>query len=231
VYSHEHTDHIGAAYLFPKDAIFIAHRQTAAILGRRNDPRRPVPTVTFDDTYTLRSGNQTLVLDYKGVNHETGNIFIYYAPRQKILMLVDVVYPGFMPYKNLGIAEDVQKYMKAHKDALDYDFDIFVGGHVNGLGERHDVETSLEFANDPADTVAAILRDRDFVAFVKAHPADDKWDLHNRYEQSLVEACYSELSPRWRRRLSDVDTYLRDNCWAMIEAQIVQLPPAKAAPK
>jgi hypothetical protein len=25
-------------------------------------------------------------------------------------MLVDVIYPGFVPYKNLGIAEDVQGY-------------------------------------------------------------------------------------------------------------------------
>lgn len=126
IYSHEHTDHIGAADLFPKTAVFIAQRETAAILARRKDPRRPVPKVTFDKSYTLKAGDQTLVLDYKGVNHELGNIFIY-APRQKVLMLVDVVYPGFMPYKNLGIAEDVQGYIKAHADALAYDFDVFVG--------------------------------------------------------------------------------------------------------
>src|SRR5262249_10923763 len=47
IYSHEHTDHIGAANLFPKNATFIAHRETAAILARRQDPRRPVPKVTF----------------------------------------------------------------------------------------------------------------------------------------------------------------------------------------
>jgi len=117
IYSHEHTDHIGAADLFPKSAIFIAQQETAAILARRKDPRRPVPKVTFDKRYTLKAGNQTLVLDYKGVNHELGNIFIY-APRQRVLMLVDVVYPGFMPYKNLGIAEDVQGYIRAHADAL-----------------------------------------------------------------------------------------------------------------
>src|SRR5262252_10861387 len=70
IYSHEHTDHIGAADLFPKNAIFIAQKETAAILARRADPRRPVPKVTFDQSYTLKAGGQTLTLEYKGINHE-----------------------------------------------------------------------------------------------------------------------------------------------------------------
>src|SRR5262249_10570434 len=48
IYSHEHTDHIGAAYLFPKTATIIANRETAKLLATRNDPRRPLPTVTFE---------------------------------------------------------------------------------------------------------------------------------------------------------------------------------------
>jgi glyoxylase-like metal-dependent hydrolase (beta-lactamase superfamily II) len=147
VYSHEHTDHIGAADLFPRNAIFIAQKETASILARRKDPRRPVPKVTFDKKYTLRAGEQTLVLEYKGVNHALGNIFIH-APRQRVLMLVDVVYPGFMPYKNLGIAEDVQGYIRAHAEALTYDFDVFVGGHVSRLGTRKDVQVATEFVNE-----------------------------------------------------------------------------------
>ena len=36
------------------------------------------------------------------------------------------------------------------------------------------------------------------------------------------------VSPRWRGRRG-TDTYLRDNCWAMIEALTVQLPPRGTA--
>jgi len=223
VYSHEHTDHIGAADLFPKNAIVIAQKETAEILARRKDPRRPVPKVTFDKSYTLKAGEQTLVLEYKGINHELGNIFIY-APRQKVLMLVDVVYPGFMPYKNLGIAEDVQGYIRAHADALTYDFDVFVGGHVSRLGTRKDVEVAAQFVNELQTTAASVLG-LDFPAYIKDHPATDKWNLHNEYERELSEKCYAELLPRWASRLADSETYLRDNCWAMIEAQIVQLAP------
>lgn len=121
VYNHSHTDHIGAANLFPKTAKIIAQKETAEILKKRKDNRRPLPDITFETNYTLKLGNQTLELVYKGNNHEPGNIYIY-APKQKILMLVDVVYPGFMPYKNLGITEDVQGLIEAHDEILKYGF-------------------------------------------------------------------------------------------------------------
>src|SRR5260370_35507338 len=87
IYSHHHADHIGGAGVRPKNATYIAHQDTAALLQREADPNRPVPTVTFSDTYTLNVGTQTLKLDYHGPNHDVGNIFIY-APNQKVLMVV-----------------------------------------------------------------------------------------------------------------------------------------------
>jgi glyoxylase-like metal-dependent hydrolase (beta-lactamase superfamily II) len=224
IYSHEHTDHIAAAYLFPKDAVYIAQKQTAEILGRRHDPRRPVPTLTFDDTYKLTVGDQTLVLDYKGVNHEAGNIFIY-APKQKVLMLVDVIYPGWMPYKNLGIAEDVPGYVQAHRDALSYDFDALVAGHVDRLGTRQDVETSLEFVNQLQDTMIDQMRKLEFPAYLRANASSKhRWERHNDYEQELVSRCYAELAPKWNQKLSGTEAYLKDNCWAMLESLAVQFP-------
>jgi glyoxylase-like metal-dependent hydrolase (beta-lactamase superfamily II) len=81
VYSHEHTDHIGAAYLFPKDVKILAQKQAAEILAQRKDPRRPLPTITFTNIYELSLGGQALVFDYPGINHERGNIFIYARER------------------------------------------------------------------------------------------------------------------------------------------------------
>lgn len=79
VYSHEHTDHIGAASLFPFGIQIVAQAETAATLKRRKDPRRPVPTVTFRDHLTLSLGDQELELIYPGPNHQTGNIIIWAA--------------------------------------------------------------------------------------------------------------------------------------------------------
>jgi len=237
VYSHEHTDHIGAASLFPKGAVIVAHQETARLLAARNDPRRPVPTVTFDDRYTLSVGNQTLELAYRGDNHEPGNIFIY-APRQRVLMLVDVVYPGYMPYKNLGITDNVQGYIQAHADALSYDFTTLVAGHVTRLGTREDVKNASEFLRDLQATSADLLASLSFPGYLLSPEARrlagsegrSKWDLHNEYEHALESRCAAALSSRWRGRLADSDTYLRDDCWAMIEALTVQLPPPALHP-
>jgi hypothetical protein len=52
----------------------------------------------------------------------------------------------------------------------------------------------------------------------------DKWDFHNEYEKAVADRCYAELLPRWRDRLADTSTYLRDNYWVMMESAIVILP-------
>ena len=228
VYSHEHTDHIGAASLFPKTAAIVAQRETAKLLATRNDPRRLLPTVIFDDSLTLTLGDQTLVLDYKGVNHEAGNIFIY-APKQKVLMLVDVIYPGYMPYPNLGIAVDVPGYLKAHRDALSYDFDTLVGGHVDRLGTRDDVAQSLAFATDLQAEASRLLAETPFPSYLARHAADNKWFAHDAYEKELVERCYSDLLPEWQPRLAGAELSLRSQCWSMIVALVVQMPPGQAS--
>jgi len=230
IYSHEHTDHIGAAYLFPKSATYIAQRETARLLTSRNDPRRPMPTLVFDDSYTLAVGDQTLVLDYRGANHEAGNIFIY-APKQKVLMLVDVVYPGYMPYPNLGIAVDVPGYIKAHRDALAYDFDTLVAGHVDRLGTRQDVEVSLEFVTELQRVGARELAESPYPTYLNRHPGENKWFVHDAYEKQLVDQCYAELFPKWQKRLAGAELMLNSQCWSMIVALVVQSPPVDASPR
>jgi glyoxylase-like metal-dependent hydrolase (beta-lactamase superfamily II) len=110
ILGHSHSDHIGAASSFPGEVTYIGHELTAATLRRHQDPRRPVPSLTFTDAYTLEVGSQTLVLDYRGVNHEPGNIFVY-APRQRVLFFVDVIFPGWVPFKNCAMTEDVPGFL------------------------------------------------------------------------------------------------------------------------
>lgn len=50
---------------FPKAVKIVAQKETAEILAQRKDPRRPVPSITFRDTYELNLGGQTLILDYR----------------------------------------------------------------------------------------------------------------------------------------------------------------------
>lgn len=229
VYSHSHTDHIGAAYLFPKSAKIVAHRDTALTLKRRMDSRRPVPSITFEKSFELRVGSQKLQLDYKGPNHESGNIFIF-APKQKVLMLVDVVYPGWVPYKNLGISKDVPEYLKAHDDILKYDFDTLVAGHVTRLGTREDVRVAKRLVQDIISTAGKALQTTDFMESAKETGFDNKWKLYETYFDKVVEKTYQDVRSRWLGKLGGVDTYLRDNCWVVCEALVVDFAPP-GAPK
>jgi glyoxylase-like metal-dependent hydrolase (beta-lactamase superfamily II) len=227
VYSHEHVDHIAGAHLFPQDVTIIGHRKTAALLASRRDFRRPVPSVTFDEIYPLEHGGQRLDLAYKGVNHSIDNIFIF-APRQKALMVIDIIYPGWMPYKNLGVAVDIPGFVAAHRDILSYDFETLVAGHVSRPGNRADVLTQIELVNDLASSAERAYAALSFPAFVRAQPSRGEttaWDLHQDYEQLLVTRMHDELLPKWRNVLAGTETYLRDNCWAMLETFVVQGKP------
>lgn len=231
VYSHEHVDHIAGAHLFPTDVTIVGHRETAKVLARRKDPKRPPPTLVWDDDHTLTVGDQRLELSYKGINHSVDNCFVY-APRQRTLLFIDVIYPGWMPYKNLGVAVDVPGFVEAHRQVLSYDFDTLVAGHVSRPGTRTDVLTQIELIKDLAEAAERAYARLSFPAYLKQNPpappgsgGRTSWDLHDPYESALVDGMVSELLPKWRTRLAGTETYLRDNCWAMLETYVVQGAP------
>ena len=69
VYSHHHADHGAAASLFGGDVTRIGHAETRRLLLRDGDPSRPVPEITFTDTYTLQVGGERVELAWHGANH------------------------------------------------------------------------------------------------------------------------------------------------------------------
>ena len=214
VYSHFHVDHIGAAYLLPRTATVIAHAATAAYLRRDKDPHRPVPTVTFTERYTLRVGDQILQLSYKGENQVEGNIFIY-ALRQKVLMLVDVVFPGWVPFDYLAGSIDVPGYLAAYDQTLAYPFDTFVGGHLTRLGTRQDVLTGREYLLDLKANTAAALQTVDFGAVIKKVGYGNPYAVGKTYFDTVIDMAAAATLAKWQGRLGGADVFTRDNCYAM----------------
>lgn len=219
IYSHSHGDHIGAAgAIYPDDATIIAHEDTAAILERADDDAlRPSPDVTFADAYTLELGGRTLELHYPGPNHEPGNIFIY-APEQKTLMLVDVVFPGWVPFAHLALAEDVPGFVEVHERALSFDFDTFVGGHLTRLGDRSDVETALAYVRDLQANGAEAIRTVDFMAVAQEVGFEDQWALFDAYLDAVAQACADATLAQWGERLGGAEAFTHSHCWTMTES-------------
>jgi glyoxylase-like metal-dependent hydrolase (beta-lactamase superfamily II) len=225
IYSHAHIDHIGAAGLFPKNVTIIAQEETARELQSAKAVAKnvtmvpPLPTITFSKNYTLDIGNQTLNLDYYGINHLPGNIFIY-APKQRVLMLVDIIFPGWIPFPYLAIAKDTAGFIKAHDIALNnYDFGVIVAGHLTRLGTRDDVTIQREFVTDLENAAARANQE---VAFSKIAQEvghfDNPWLIFSKYIDAVDEKCVQIMLPKWESRLGGAAEFMSTHCFTMTES-------------
>lgn len=214
VYSHAHIDHIGGAKNLGGRPIIIAHEETRKLLQRARDPNRPVPTKTFSDRYTLKVGSQSLQLSYHGNGHQPGNIFIY-APAQKTLMVVDVIFPGWMMWRRLALAQDIPGYFAQVEKIKSIDFDTLVSGHVTRTGTKADVELQSEFINDLKTAAGQALQTTKLGEGLNPADQGNAWAFFDNYIDRVVVQCVNTLTPKWASRLAAFDVYIWDQCYTM----------------
>jgi len=210
IYSHAHTDHIGGAGVikaaFP-DVQIIAHKKTKRLLAKMNDPKRPVPTMTFEKRMTVSSGGKQLKLHYFGNTHMPGNIFIH-APKEKILMVVDVIFPGWVPFRRMALSDNIGGWIKGNKAVLDFEFDTLIAGHVTRLGTREDVEVQMEYVQDIIDSFDSIMHDPNTLfnaigAYDSVHgpgaafATNAKWALFSAFFDAATTACSDLLDSKY----------------------------------
>lgn len=224
VYSHAHADHVGGAYIF-NDTVreYIAHHETRQFLEGlpKPDPLRPLPNVTFHKDKTLCVGNQTLELSYKGINHLEGNIFIY-APAAATLMLVDVVFPGWLPFSELAVSTSIPGWVRAHDQILAYDFDTYIGGHVGRYGTRDDVIAQKQYVNDLLTNCAATINggfnaSEATSPTVAANPGN-QWATFKAYLRAAADSCAEKTNREWTGKLAGVDVFGWENAYKVVES-------------
>ena len=216
IYSHSHTDHIGGtkSLSLKKGTPIIAHEETKRLLLRASDPNRPIPTVTFEDKYSLKVGSQTLELSYHGNAHEPGNIFIY-APAQKTLMVIDVVFPGWMPWRRFALAQDIPGYFAQVEEINKMNWDMLVSGHVARTGTHADVALQLDFMNDLRNAARQALASTKPGVGLNVSYGENPWAVFDDYIDRVVIQCVNALTPKWSTRLAGYDVYIWDQCYAM----------------
>ena len=214
IYSHSHADHIGGAKALGGHPIIIAHEETLRLLKRDADPNRPLPTVTFSDKYTLHVGNQVLELSYHGNAHEPGNIFIY-APAQRVLMVVDIVFPGWMPWRRFALAQDIPGYFAQVEEIRKMDWDTFVGGHVARTGTHAGVDVQAEFNRDVKQAAATALATTKPSEGLNPLDKNNPWAFFDHYIDRVAAQCVNTLTPKWSTRLAGFDVYIWDQCYSM----------------
>ena len=213
VYSHPHTDHIGAAYTLPEDITIIAHEDTNTWLERSNDPNRPIPDIVFSDDYTIELGTTEIELSYKGPFHSQGDIFTY-IPEHKVLFLVDQAHPGWVQFYSLGNSWDVRTHLDSYNWVLDYDFDYFVPGHGEITDRDHILllqEQILDLRNDALTAIQTTDFDK-----VTANVNQDEFSLFNAYLDALSDTCAKLNDDKWRGILEGTDIWTKSTCEKMI---------------
>ena len=232
VYSHAHADHIGAAYLLREPNVtFIAQEETFKELRQVKDANRPFPDVIFSKHHHLHVCNQTLNLSYKGPNHQPGNIFIY-APLPKIVMLVDIVFPGWVPFDALAESQNIPGFIKAHDQILEYDFEYYIGGHLNRVGTRQDVVNQQAYVTDLYNNCAEAIRltgappnvsnplsAQTSLAAVQAIDPGNSWAIFEVYIHDVVASwCANKTNAIWLGKLAGADVFGQSNAVTMMES-------------
>jgi glyoxylase-like metal-dependent hydrolase (beta-lactamase superfamily II) len=218
IYSHSHADHIGAANIFGDGVERIAHSETRTLLRRAADPNRPVPTVTFEDRLVVEVGGERLELTYHGPNHSPDNIFVY-APDHATLMLVDVLFPGWTPFKNLAESEDIPGWIAAHDTALTYPWTTLVGGHLGKLGTRSDADVQRSYVGDLQDSARQALTTLDPTPFFEKYGATGNgWAIFKTYLDAASQQAAAPVVAAYLGRLAAADVFTLDNASAMINS-------------
>jgi len=197
IYSHAHNDHVGAAGMFPADIDYIAHQDAADLLTGVPDA-----TITFDDTYTLEVGSQVLELAYIGTYHSSGDIVIY-APRQKVLMVVDLFHPGSLPFAGFGVTIDLGAHLQAHDILIEeYDFGVMIPGHTGILATKTHLETNRAFILSMQEIVQQAI---------ESAPADE-----------VIQTCIDMTIAQWAGILDNLEQRVAANCMKMEEYVLSQ---------
>jgi glyoxylase-like metal-dependent hydrolase (beta-lactamase superfamily II) len=215
IHSHSHSDHIGASVLFGSDVVRIGHHENRTLLLRDNDPNRPAPTLTFKDHYTLEVGGEILQLDYHGPNHTPDTIFIW-APAQRALMLVDVVFPGWVPWKNLAISQDIPDWIKAQDIALQYPFQTLVAGHLGRLGTRADTELQIAYVNDLLTEARKTVDTLDATPLF-AQYGNNAWAIYKAYLDEASAQIAAPVTQKYLGKLAAADVFTLDNAFTIFE--------------
>jgi glyoxylase-like metal-dependent hydrolase (beta-lactamase superfamily II) len=215
VYSHSHSDHIGASILFGSDVVRIGHRECRTLLLRDKDPNRPPPAVTFEDHYTLTVGGQTLHLDYHGPNHTPDTIFVW-APEQKTLMLVDVIFPRWVPWKQLAVSQAIPDWIQAQHIALSYPWQTLVAGHLGRLGTRADAQLQIAYVADLLAGARVTINSLNAAPLFKKY-GDNAWAIFKVYLDEGSAQIAAPVTAKYLGKLAAADVFTFDNAFTVFE--------------
>jgi glyoxylase-like metal-dependent hydrolase (beta-lactamase superfamily II) len=216
VYSHHHADHLGASSLFGRHVVRVGHIETKRLLARDNDPTRPAPDLTFETHHTLRVGGERVDLAWHGTNHTPDNSYIHF-PDHDTLMLVDINLPGWVPFDNFNLNEDVPGSIAAPAKAMAYPWKHYIGGHMGRLGTRQDMVVYQQYVADLIDGVKKALVTVDPTPFFTKY-GNNSWAAVKTYQDAQVDYAAGPVIRKYTGVLAAADVYTASTAFIILES-------------
>lgn len=228
IYSHPHADHIAGAWQFPDGIEVVATAAAAEKVKAGQSGATPFPFGTFvggkpvpDVTRliatgdTLKLGSQVLEFRELQGAHSDGDLAVL-VPAHGIVMAVDVVWAGWIPFEALGHAEDVGGYIAANKALLEMDWDVMVSGHVGRLATREDVATNIAYLDDLVAAVARSLQTTDYMVAANRAGFANPFLTVETYFDIVAETAAKEVEAKWVGKLAGADVWTYSNARAVM---------------
>lgn len=196
IYSHSHPDHSYGGDVFDNgQTVFISHEDARANLIRTR-AKTTVPSLVFSDSFTLFAGDKEIELEYLGPNNGYGNVTVRVQP-DNLLMVVDWVTLGRLPYKNL-MGYDIEGMISSTEAILAQPFETFVGGHAD-TGSYEDVQRYNDYLVTLHDTVLDGILAGKSLSEIQKTDALKPWSDLKMYDEWIglnIEGVYNQLISR-----------------------------------
>jgi glyoxylase-like metal-dependent hydrolase (beta-lactamase superfamily II) len=216
IYSHHHSDHVGAASLFDRNVTRIGHEETRKLLLRDDDPARPPNEETFQDTRSLEIGGERIDLAYHGPNHSPDNIVIH-LPDHDTLMLIDIVNPGWVPIYRANLTEDIPGYIEAPANALAYSWKHFIGGHMGRLGTRDDLALHQQYMADIADSSRKAIDSVDPTPYYQRY-GENVWAALKALLDETARTAAAPVIEKYTGVLAAADVFTEDTTFEVMQS-------------
>jgi glyoxylase-like metal-dependent hydrolase (beta-lactamase superfamily II) len=215
VYSHLHKDHIGATgrLVNPETAIY-AEAGAAEYLQAKRDPTRPLPTEVFAGKKTLTVGGRTFELQRENYHSLGGDVMIR-MPKEKVVMAVDILAPGWVPLQDFDGTVNMFAYMNILDRIVNSDFEAFVGGHSGRLGTPADLKLNLEYTKDVYETMKRVDSEIDYAPLIGVDRPTEQ-ALAKKIFTGTWERAAEEVVERWKDGpMQGAELWTESHCRAM----------------
>ena len=136
-------------------------------------------------------------------------------------MVVDVIFPGWVPFKNLAVSQDIPDWVSAQDVAMGYQWQTLVSGHLGRLGQRADGDLQIAYVADLMAGARATVASMDPAPFFAKY-GNNSWAIFKAYLDAASAEVAGPVVAKYLGRLAAADVFTADNAYVMFEALRVE---------